>query len=138
MDDSTLLERAREVMQRAYSPYSGYRVGAAILTEDGAVVTGCNVENVSYGLTVCAERAAVARAVGDGRRDFRTIAITTDGSGAIVPCGACRQVLAEFAPDIRVVSEGLETRSEWSLTELLPQPFEAPPLRRSQKDEEGI
>ena len=135
MDDDQLIARARESMQRAYSPYSGYRVGAAILTDDGSVVTGCNVENVSYGLTVCAERGAVARAIAEGNRGFRTIAITTDGSAAVTPCGACRQVLAEFAPDLRVISEGLEVRHEWSLRELLPEPFEAPPERRGRKDQ---
>jgi cytidine deaminase len=137
MDDERLLALAREGMERAYSPYSGYRVGAALLASDGSVVTGCNVENVSYGLTVCAERNAVARAVAEGKRSFTTIAITTDGSAAIQPCGACRQVLAEFAPDLRVVSQGRETRDEWSLRELLPEPFEAPPEWRARKDEEG-
>ncbi len=127
MDDEGLIALARESMERAYSPYSGYRVGAALLTDDGSVVTGCNVENVSYGLTVCAEQVAVARAIAEGKRGFRAMAIATDGSTAITPCGACRQVLAEFAPDLRVVSEGLEIRREWSLRDLLPEPFLAPP-----------
>lgn len=136
MDDDRLLGHAREMMVRAYAPYSGYRVGAAILTTDGAVVTGCNVENVSYGLTLCAERAAVARAVAEGRRRFRAIAITTDGSAAIAPCGACRQVLAEFSPTMRVVSEGRDVRHAWSLDELLPEPFAAPP-EWGRKDDQG-
>lgn len=136
MDDERLLAHARETMERAYAPYSGYRVGAALLASDGSVVTGCNVENVSYGLTMCAERAAVARALAEGRRGFRAIAITTDGSATIVPCGACRQVLAEFAPNMRVVSEGLGARRTWSLDELLPEPFEAPP-EWGRKDDEG-
>ena len=134
MDDAGLIAEARAAMARSYSPYSGYRVGAAILTDDGSVVTACNVENVSYGLTICAERAAVTRAVAEGKDGFRAIAITTDGSGAITPCGACRQVLAEFAPELRVVSEGLEARREWRLTELLPEPFEAPPSWRDRKE----
>jgi len=127
---------AREAMEQAYAPYSGYRVGAALLATDGVVFTGCNVENVSYGLTVCAERAAVARAVVEGRRDFATIAIVTDGSADVTPCGACRQVLAEFAPDLRVVSEGAEARRERSLRALLPEPFVAPPGWRARQDEE--
>lgn len=136
MDDERLIAHARESMGRAYAPYSGYRVGAALLIEDGSVVTACNVENVSYGLTVCAERAAVTRAIAEGKRRFRTIAIKTDGSAAITPCGACRQVLAEFAPDLKVVSEGAQSRRAWSLTELLPEPFEAPPGWPGRKDEE--
>lgn len=136
MDDERLIALARECMARAYAPYSGYRVGAALLTEDGSVVTACNVENVSYGLTVCAERAAVAKAIAEGKHRFVAIAVTTDGSAAITPCGACRQVLAEFAPDLKVVSEGAESRRTWSLTELLPEPFEAPPEWSGRKDEE--
>ncbi len=123
-------------MRRAYAPYSGYRVGAALLLGDGSVVTACNVENVSYGLTMCAERSAVARAVTEGKRDFEAIAIATDGSAAITPCGACRQVLAEFAREMKVVSEGLRTRRVWSLMELLPEPFEAPPGWPGRKDDD--
>lgn len=134
MDVEALLGAARAAAERAYAPYSGYRVGAALLTEDGSVVTACNVENVSYGLTMCAERAAVSRAVADGRRAFRAIAIVTDGSDAITPCGACRQVLAEFAPDMTVVSQGRGERHEWPLSALLPDPFRAPPGWREEKD----
>ena len=134
MDVDALLEAARAAAERAYAPYSGYRVGAALLAEDGTVVTACNVENVSYGLTMCAERAAVARAVAEGKRAFRAIAIVTDGSDAITPCGACRQVLAEFAPDLRVVSQGRAERHEWPLSWLLPDPFRAPPEWRGEKE----
>jgi len=137
IDDAGLIAAAREAMERAYSPYSGYRVGAALLTAGGSVVSGCNVENVSYGLTMCAERVAVGRAVALGHTKYRAIAIVTDGSAAVSPCGGCRQVLAEFAPDLKVVSQGLEERHVWSLTELLPEPFEAPPAWRGRKDEEG-
>lgn len=134
MDVEALLEAARGAAERAYAPYSGYRVGAALLTGSGSVVTACNVENVSYGLTMCAERAAVARAVADGERGFRAIAIVTDGSDAITPCGACRQVLAEFAPNMTVISQGRGERHEWPLAALLPDPFRAPPEWREEKD----
>ena len=136
MDDEQLVALARDVMRRSYSPYSGYRVGAALLARDGSLVTACNVENVSYGLTMCAERVAVARAVSEGKRDFVAIAIATDGSETVTPCGACRQVLAEFAPALRVVSEGTGMRRVRTLSELLPDPFAAPPRGRVEKDDE--
>ncbi len=123
MDRDELVAKAREVMQQAYAPYSGFRVGAALLAEDGTVYTGCNVENASYGLTVCAERVAVANAVTHGARQYRSLAIVTEGSEAVAPCGACRQVLVEFAPRLQVFSESDAERREWELAELLPAPF---------------
>ncbi len=135
MDDEQLIALARESMRRAYAPYSGYRVGAALLSADGSVVSGCNVENASYGLTICAERVAVATAVAAGKQDFRAIAIVTDGSAAITPCGACRQVLAEFGLEMSVVSQGVETRKSWSLRELLPEPFQASSGWAGRKDD---
>ncbi|MBM4185272.1 MAG: cytidine deaminase [Gemmatimonadetes bacterium] len=123
MELDQLVAKAREAMQRAYAPYSGYRVGAALLAEDGTVHTGCNVENASYGLTVCAETAAVANAVVRGARRYRRLAIVTEGPKAVAPCGACRQVLHEFAPELLVVSESDAERREWGLPELLPAPF---------------
>jgi len=124
MDHDELIARARDVMERAYAPYSGFRVGAALLGEDGSVHTGCNVENASYGLTVCAERAAIANAVARGVRRFRAVAIATSGSDAVPPCGACRQVLAEFSPSMTVLSVGGHERRQWTLDQLLPEPFE--------------
>lgn len=123
MDHDTLLARAREARERAYAPYSGFKVGAALLAENGSVHVGCNVESASYGLTICAERAAVAAAVAAGVTRFSAVAITTTGVDAVAPCGACRQVMAEFAPGIRVISEAAGKRAEWSLDQLLPEPF---------------
>lgn len=136
LNDEQLLAEARDAMTRAYAPYSGYRVGAALLTGDGSVVTGCNVENVSYGLTMCAERVAVARAVAEGKGELRTIALVTDVSDTITPCGACRQVLAELAPNLRVVSQGRGAQRSWSLAELLPEPFL--PEWVARKDDESL
>jgi cytidine deaminase len=97
---ATLLKAARQAAGHAYAPYSRFPVGAALLDEDGTVVTGCNVENTSYGLTLCAERVAVARAVSEGRRRFKALAVWAEKPphGAVTPCGACRQTLAEFLP----------------------------------------
>ena len=121
-----LLARAAEALENAWSPYSGLRVGAALLCDDGTVATGCNVENASYGLTICAERVAVAQAVASGRRAFRTIAIATEGERTVLPCGACRQVLAEFAPELSVVARSAGgALVEARLSELLPRAFGA-------------
>lgn len=129
MDLDTLLNDAAGARDRAYAPYSGFRVGAALLTGDGKVYTGSNVENASFGLTTCAERVAVFAAVHAGERRLSAVAISTDGPTPVAPCGACRQVLAEFAPDIRVVSAAAGERREWQLSELLPDPFREIPGR---------
>ena len=118
-----VLAQAREIQSRAYAPYSGFRVGAVLETPDGVLYSGCNVENGSLGLTICAERAALASAVAAGDRVFRRLVLVTDGEKAVPPCGACREVLAEFSPDLPIVSVAGETREEWSLGELLPRPF---------------
>ena len=99
----TLIAAAREAAARAYCPYSNYPVGAALLTRDGRIVTGCNVENVSFGLTLCAERTALVKAVSDGQCGFAALAVVGGDQTAAAPCGACRQVLAEFcAPEMPV------------------------------------
>ena len=120
--DEMLLQKAVEMMDFAYVPYSGYRVGAALLAEDGRVFTGCNVENASYGNTLCAERTALCKAVSEGVRRFTAIAIAAKGS-APFPCGACRQSLYEFAPGLRVLVTWDGHVREAMLSELLPEGF---------------
>ncbi|MGD8320786.1 MAG: cytidine deaminase [Gemmatimonadota bacterium] len=127
MELDALLRAAAEVRERAYAPYSGFKVGAALLGRSGTVYTGCNVESASFGLTVCAERAAVFAAVAAGETRFDAVAIATDGAEPVAPCGACRQVLAEFAPALPVVSEAGGRRMSWTLDDLLPAPFRGLP-----------
>ena len=116
-----LLSAAREAREHAYAPYSHFPVGAALLTDSGRIFTGCNVENISFGLTICAERAAVFAAVRAGERKFLRIGVVADSTTPISPCGACRQVLAEFGTGLEVISSNLngETFSA-PLSELLP------------------
>ena len=126
MTKEALCTAAIEAMDRAYAPYSGYKVGAALLTADGKVYTGCNIENASYTPTVCAERTAIFKAVSEGDRDFAMLAVCggKDGklSGAFPPCGVCRQVMAEFCkPEFRILlgAEG-EDYAAYTLAQLLP------------------
>lgn len=121
MTDS-LAAAARAAQARAYAPYSGYRVGAALEADDGSVYTGCNVENASYALALCAERAAVAAAVTAGVRRFRRAVVVSDSDPPAAPCGACRQVLAEFG-DFEVTAVGRERTLRWTVAELLPAAF---------------
>lgn len=122
-----LIAAARAVAERAHSPYSQLRVGAALLDDAGRIHAGCNVENASYGLTVCAERNAIARAVGEGARTFRAVVIVSSRPEPLPPCGACRQVLHEFAPFLWVVSVGpAGERVARRLDELLPGAFGPP------------
>src|SRR5258708_33110759 len=100
MTDSELIRKAVTAREKSYSPYSGFAVGAALLTRSGRVFMGCNIENVSLRLTMCAEQGAVAAAIAEGERDFSSIAVVAESKKPIVPCGACRQLLAEFNPVI--------------------------------------
>jgi cytidine deaminase len=123
-DWKQLIDSALAARNRAYAPYSKFHVGAALMADDGEIVIGCNVENASYGMTICAERAAVFTAVAAGQRRFRAIAIAT--SGGLAPCGACRQVLAEFGDELLILlvdSEGTKPTIELSLSQLLPGTF---------------
>ena len=122
MTDS-LVEAARRVRDRAYAPYSKFRVGAALEGEDGSVHVGCNVENASYGLAMCAERVAVGAAVAAGVQRVRRVAVVTDVEPPAAPCGACRQVLAEFGPDAEIIAAGPRSTLRWRMTDLLPAPF---------------
>jgi len=129
MTDEELVKLAAQARGHSYAPYSQYTVGAALLTRSGKVYTGCNVENASYGLTVCAERVAVWKAVSEGERDFLAIAVATENGGP--PCGACRQVLAEFVhgTGFRVlVADAQGNYSTYNLDQLLPTAFTAASL----------
>jgi cytidine deaminase len=122
--DAELARHATEALKNAYSPYSNIRVGAALLAADGRIFTGCNVENASFGMTLCAERTAVAKAVSEGAREFTALALATDRDHPLMPCGACRQVLFEFAPRLRVLVVGPDgAHRETILGELLPDAF---------------
>jgi cytidine deaminase len=121
---ASLREAAMRALDNAHAPYSNFKVGAALLTRDGRLITGCNVENSAYGLAICAETLAVASAVSQGLTEFDEIAIASDDREPTPPCGACRQVLNEFAPNIRISSytrDGKE--ASWTLKELLPHAF---------------
>ena len=122
MDSQTLIEAAMKARGNAYAPYSGYQVGAAALGGGGRIYTGCNVENTSYGLTVCAERVAILKAISEGERDIAALAVATENGAT--PCGACRQVLVEFGPTARVLLSAADgTQKEMGLDDLLPDAF---------------
>jgi len=123
MQSSALLERARAARGRAYAPYSGFSVGAALLVDGDRVFEGANVENASYGLSICAERAAAVAAVSNGHREFRAIAIAGPDSAATMPCGACRQFLNEFNPKLEIVYTAPSGPVTTTLSRLLPDAF---------------
>ena len=121
-----LIEAALQARENAYAPYSKFRVGAALEDSEGRIHTGCNVENASYGLTVCAERNAAFKAVSEGARQFRRIAVAADTTPLTPPCGACRQVLSEICGDVEVILVNLQGETEsLRLRDLFPRPFHA-------------
>jgi cytidine deaminase len=126
-DREELIAQARAARDRAYAPYSGYRVGAALLGKSGRVYTGCNVENAVYPLVICAERTAVVKAVSEGEREFVALAVVTENGGS--PCGSCRQTLREFGDDILVlIADATGDYRETTIAELLPDSFSATDL----------
>jgi cytidine deaminase len=122
-EQEQLLNAAARARLNAYAPYSKFQVGAALLSDSGEIFTGCNVENASYGLTICAERAAVFKAVAEGQRSFQALALSLDGNAS--PCGACRQVLHEFAPNLPILisDDSGQLTSQTTLNTLLPNAF---------------
>lgn len=125
-EHQSLIAAARTAREHAYAPYSNFRVGAAVRATSGRIFSGCNVENSSYGLSVCAERVAIFKAISEGECGFDAIAVVTDADPPAAPCGACRQVLWEFCGDAEVVLANLAGRTEMHrMAELLPKPFDA-------------
>lgn len=127
IDAETLLQEAQTVRERAYVPHSGFKVGAALLTKGGRIVAGCNFENASLGATICAERVAVGTALSAGEREWAALAVVADTESPVTPCGICRQVLAEFAPDMPVIMANMKGESRtMTVRELLPGMFQLP------------
>lgn len=124
MDD--LIEKAKDAREKAVAPFSGFKVGSALETVEGEVYTGCNIENASYGLTMCAERVAIFKAVSEGRRTFTKIAVVADTETLTPPCGACRQIIWEFCGDVEVLMANTDGKTEtFRMSELLPKAFDA-------------
>lgn len=124
MNSEQLIREAEKARENAYAPYSQFAVGAAVLADDGSCYRGCNVENASYGLTVCAERNALFQAIAAGARNITTLAVIADTKEPVVPCGACLQVMAEFNPEMTVIMAGSDgIHSERTLRDLLPHAF---------------
>lgn len=126
MNYSFLIEKAREAMEYAYAPYSNFKVGAAIMTESGKIYTGCNIENISFGATNCAERTAVFKAVSEGEKAFKAIAIVSSAGKFTPPCGICRQVLSEFSKDMDIILADKDDNIKIiKLNELIPFSFDS-------------
>jgi cytidine deaminase len=125
-DRDRLVAAARAARENAVARFSGFKVGAALETADGTIITGCNVENATYGLTVCAERVAMFKALSEGHRAFRSVAVVADTADPTPPCGACRQILWEFGGDLEVFLANLtEHKGTFRMKDLLPLPFDA-------------
>lgn len=136
MDYRELVKIAKNAKEKAYVPYSNFRVGAAVLTIEGQVFTGCNIENASFGLTNCAERTAIFKAVSEGYNKFQAIAISTDTQNITSPCGACRQVLIEFGENIDVIMANIEGQYEiYKISKLLPLAFSPNKLEEERLNE---
>lgn len=134
IDYQALLDEAITAREKAYAPYSGFAVGAALLGKSGRIYRGCNVENASYGATICAERTALATAVAAGEREFLAIAVVAEGADPCAPCGVCRQVLSEFGDDIEVIMANLEGQREIrTVGQLLPSAFGRKALEKSEE-----
>jgi cytidine deaminase len=121
-----LMEAAIRARENAHAPFSGFKVGAAVETGDGRIYSGCNVENISYSLTLCAERVAIFKAISEGARQFRKVVVAADTENLTPPCGSCRQILWEFCGDIELVLVNLQGKTEsFRLKDLFPRPFDA-------------
>jgi cytidine deaminase len=124
--DETLIDAARRAREHAHAAFSQFKVGAALETADGQIITGCNIENATYGLTICAERVAMFKALSEGHRAFTRVAVVADTDAPTPPCGACRQILWEFGGDLQVLLANLtESKGRLQLKDLLPMPFDA-------------
>lgn len=122
-ENEKLMEIAKQAMANAYAPYSHFLVGAALLCSDGTVYTGCNIENISYGATVCAERCAIFKAVSEGKHSFIKLAITSSSTEKTFPCGICRQVIEEFMPDGEIITGNANEIDVFKVSELMPHSF---------------
>jgi cytidine deaminase len=125
MSDENLIEAAKASREKAFAPYSNFKVGAAVETKSGKFFTGCNIENASYGLTICAERVAIFKAISEGETEFTSLAVVADTENLTPPCGACRQIIWEFCGDVPVMFSNLEGKTETlQMNELLPRAFD--------------
>ena len=130
MNYTSIVKAAQKAKRNSYSPYSKFRIGAAVLTQSGKIFTGCNIENSSFSLTICAERTALFKAISESQKKFKVIAIASDKNEFITPCGACRQVLLELAGNIDVILVNGKGKSKTTkLATLLPMPFDGKMLR---------
>ncbi len=122
-ENENLIIHAKSAMEKAYTPYSGFKVGAALLTEEGEIYTGCNIENLSYGATVCAERTAIFKAVSEGKTVFKKLAVVSSQGDKTFPCGICRQVMQEFMPNGEIIVSDDNSIAIYKVSELLPHSF---------------